>query len=271
MSEKSKAAFNSGSGSVPGPYAANVPPPSFDESVQDGSSTFKTRFACIAFALPDRMRLIQFPEVEMAAVYEVVKASWPLGIGHFRPHDRSREIKLNGYPWGADKNGNDDGRRLVLCILESLYNMGWVLETAVDVTMKKSSRDSLVFRRQNPVPPPCEWISISFNCGDKLKVLGAQPKELVDAILHVFSAGIERHEATSDRLKVKFKGYPWCPSEVDAVKTGVLLLALLDTLEHCGFTLYATTSVRFDSESESDVLVCQRQRDWIPGAPIWHR
>ncbi|KAF4997308.1 hypothetical protein FDECE_12125 [Fusarium decemcellulare] len=265
--EKSRSAFVAES--VSGPSNA---PPTFQESFQDTPLGFKSRFACIAFARPDRIRLINFTEVEIGAIYEVVKAHWPQGINNVRPFTESREIKLNGYPWSYDTNGNDDVRRLTLRIIEHLYNIGWVLQASVDVTKNTSSRDSLVFRKQDPIPPPCEWISISFDRGDKLKILGELPKDLADAIITTFITDIQKHEAEPARLKIKFKGWPWHPNDGDMVATNLKILTLLETLERYGFTLYATTSARYgDDWSEANVLICQKQLDWTPGAPIWHR
>jgi hypothetical protein len=56
------------------------------------------------------------------------------------------------------------------------------------------------------------------------------------------------------------------------VTTSLKLLSLLEVLEICGFTLYGTVGARHEDDTASaDIMVCQRQKDWIPGAPILHR
>ncbi len=39
-------------------------------------------------------------------------------------------------------------------------------------------KDSCLFRHQHPAPPPCAWMSISFNRGDRLRLIGA-PQEII--------------------------------------------------------------------------------------------
>lgn len=51
----------------------------------------------------------------------------------------------------------------------------------------------------------------------------------------------------------------------------MMLLTLLEALEEWGFTVYASIDMSSHEERETDVLICQRQRDWKRGAPVWHR
>jgi hypothetical protein len=91
-------------------------------------------------------------------------------------------------------------------------------------------------------------------------------------VLQLFKGEIRRREVTPERLKIHLAGLPWSPSGTDTVKTRITLLRLIETLERYGFTIYATVGSKGDDEEGStDVLVCQRQKDWVPGAPIWHR
>ena len=61
------------------------------------------------------------------------------------------------------------------------------------------------------------------------------------------------------------------PSGEETVATRLMLLSLLESLEECGFTVYAAIDIQSSTEQETDVLICHRQKDWTPGAPIWHR
>ncbi|EEU40045.1 uncharacterized protein NECHADRAFT_32593 [Fusarium vanettenii 77-13-4] len=250
MSEKSKALDirpSLDSESEAGPSAPNeAPPPSFQESVENDAAAFKTQFACIEIRPSDRIRLINFEETDISAVHQVVRTTWSRGIDRVRPFGESREMKLHGTPWSYKSNGDDDARRLLL--------------------------HSLVFRKQEPAPSPCDWIAVSFDSNDKLKIIGSPPPELVTRLLQAFSVEIQRHEATADRVKIKFWGHPWTPSGQDTVATSLKLLSLLKVLEICGFTLYGTVGARHEDDTASaDIMVCQRQKDWIPGAPILHR
>ncbi|KAF5670085.1 hypothetical protein FHETE_4768 [Fusarium heterosporum] len=233
---------------------------------------FQSRFACITRNALDRMKLINFSEAEMAAIYEVVRANWARGIDKVYPHEESREFKLKGYVWDYDPNGKEESLLLVLHLLEALYNMGWILYSAVEVTKKVSTKDSLVFRQLDHIPPPCEWISISFHAGDKLKVLNKPPPELTDEIIATFITDIQRHEVTTERTKIKFKNFPWSVSGYDNAESQIKLLALLGVLERHGFTLYTRTTARYSDEtSESNVLIFKRRRDWVLGTPLYRQ
>lgn len=250
---------------------SNEPPPSFQDAINTKQPDFKTKFACMTLNRRDRIRLLNFPQPEALAVQEVIKSVWRLGIQLVRPYGQSCEIKVNGNPWQHDSAGNDDSRRLVLRMFERLFDMGWVHQAAIDITGKVTSKDSLIFRKQDPPPPSCEWIAISFDRSDKLKIVGAVSNDLKDEIVKTFGLRIQRKESTGDRLKIKFRGTPWMPNGEETVETSLMLLTLLEILEHCGFTVYASIDMASDEERETDVLICQRQKGWTPGAPIWHR
>ncbi|KAF4966817.1 hypothetical protein FSARC_5532 [Fusarium sarcochroum] len=268
MSEKSKAAFVD----YTEPSASSAAPPSFNQAIQSGPPPiFRSRFASITRNELDRIRLMNFSETEMAAIHEVVRANWERGIDKVQPYEESREFKLKGYPWGYDMNGNEEALRLVIRILEAMYSMGWVLYSAMEVTKRVSTKDALIFRKQDHIPPSCEWINVSFHGGDKLKILNSPPENLVTEIIQTFITDIQRHEVTTERAKIKFKGFPWRPTGHDSVGTQLKLLALLEVIERHGFTLYARIGARYgDETSESNVLVFQRRHDRVPGAPIWH-
>ncbi|KAG9504892.1 hypothetical protein J7337_004871 [Fusarium musae] len=247
-------------------------PPSFQETMASPPPMFQTQFACMTFNMFDRIRLINFTEAEVSAIKEVVAARWPAGISHVQPYGESMEFRLRGRPWLHRSGGNDDSRRLMLRILEKLFDMGWVLQGAMEITLKSESKDSLIFRKQDPIPPPCDWICISFDNSDKLKIIDSPPKDLTDAILQIFGRDVRRKEITPDRFKAHLANMPWNPSGTDTVQTRIILLKLIETLERCGFTIYATIGSKGeDEEGAQDLLVCQRVKGWIPGAPIWHR
>ncbi|KAM0201556.1 hypothetical protein ACHAPA_010057 [Fusarium lateritium] len=258
--------------SKPPASAPSDPPPSFQETMAADPPIFKTQFACITFNKLDRLRFINFPDPEVVALKETIKACWKPGVVQTRPYGESTEMWLRGTPWMYNSNGNDDARRLLLAIMEGLFNVGWVLQGSMDVIQKSESKDSLIFRKQDPVPPPCDWLCVSFDNSDKLKIVGGPPQDLTSAVLQLFKGEIRRREVTPERLKIHLAGLPWSPSGTDTVKTRIMLLRLIETLERYGFTIYATVGSKGDDEDGStDVLVCQRQKDWVPGAPVWHR
>ncbi|KAJ0107169.1 hypothetical protein J7T55_014699 [Diaporthe amygdali] len=258
------------------PQAEGPPPPSFLEATTSagpsgGASSFQTRFACVTLNMTDRMRFINFSAHETSALRGVLGSVWP--IQDVRAYGGADEIKFKGFPWQEKMNGDDMARRLIRRLLEALYDMGWVLQAAVDVSKKEMDKDSLIFRYQNPPPPPCDWLSISFDWTDKMKIVDAPPGDLTEAIIAEFRSNyrLKSHELESDRLKLKFHGQPWQATGEETVRTRMLLLSLLGILERFGYSLYASIDQVSSNGLEADVLVVTRQKGWKPGMPIWHR
>jgi hypothetical protein len=127
---------------VPTEMPEKIPdlPPSFQETMASSPLIFKTQFACMTFNMSDRIRLINFTEAEASGIKEVVTARWSLGLVHVKPYGESMELWLRGRPWSHRAGGNDDSRRLVLGILERLFDMGWVLQGSMEITLKSESK-----------------------------------------------------------------------------------------------------------------------------------
>ncbi|KAH7363432.1 hypothetical protein B0T11DRAFT_329406 [Plectosphaerella cucumerina] len=222
--------------------------------------------------MSDRIRLIDYPAEDVRAVQEAVKAHWPRGIAEVDDYSSARQIKVHGTPWRASIDGQDASRVLILRILERLYDRGWVMQAGIDMIRKESDKDTLVMRKQTPPPPPCDWLCVSFDSSDKLKIVGSPPEALSQAIVGLYGGSIQRHEITAERLKIKFNGMPWRPNGRDTVTTRKMLLRLIKTLEEFGFTIYASIDISDSTDKgETDVLVVQRQKGWVPGMPIFHR
>lgn len=115
-------------------------PPSFQETMASSPPVFKTQFACMTFNMFDRIRLINFTEAEVSGIKEVVAAQWSPGLAHVQPYGESMEFRLRGRPWLHRSGGNDDSRRLMLRILEKLFDMGWVLQGSMEITLKSESK-----------------------------------------------------------------------------------------------------------------------------------
>ncbi|CVL09186.1 hypothetical protein FPRO06_13387 [Fusarium proliferatum] len=241
-----------------------APPPYSHAMANAGLSFCQSRFASITRHGRDRIRLTKLSEVEIADVHQIMRTFWPRGIDKVYLQKASREFKLGGYAWRYDPNGNEQAMMLTLRILEGMHGLGWVIYSPIEVTKSLSTNDALIFRKANHRPPPCEWLNVSFHGGDKLKILNFPPSDLVNDIIATFMIDIQRHDVTPDRAKIKFKGRPWRPRESNGAETQLKLLALLETFERHGFTLYTKTSARFTNDrSESDVLVFQRRNDWV--------
>lgn len=88
--------------------------------------------------MTDRLRFINFTAQESSALRGVLGSVWP--IQEVRAYGGADEIKFKGYPWQEKYNGEDNARRLIRRMLEALYDMGWVLQAAVDVSKKEMDK-----------------------------------------------------------------------------------------------------------------------------------
>lgn len=130
----------------------------------------------------------------------------------------------------------------------------------------------MIFRYQDPPPPPCDWLSISFDWTDKMKIVDAPPSDLAEALVAEFTSNhrLKSHVLESTRLKLKFHSQPWQASGERTVQSRLLLLKLLEILERFGYSFYASVD-QVNASEEADVLVVTRQQGWTPGMPVWHR
>ncbi|CAH0047212.1 unnamed protein product [Clonostachys solani] len=166
----------------------------------------------------------------------IINSSWPKGIQNIRDYAGSRELALYGSPWKESYKGNDDSRQLVLKIFEALYDIGWVLHAAADLSKTQTARD------------------------------------LTEALLQSFGYKVSKHGVTREHLEIKLFGYPWEPSGEGTVHMPLMILEMLETLERFGYSMYASVKDQISSEGhDADILVMQRHKNWAPGMPIFHR
>ena len=116
------------------------PPPPFEAATASGSSQtvpFRTRFACITLNKSDRIRFINFFDEDIDIFATTIQSAWPKGVQDSKRYAQSYEFQLYGRPWSYDSSGDDRARRLVRRVLEALFNRGWVLQGAVDLSKKE--------------------------------------------------------------------------------------------------------------------------------------
>ncbi|KAK9371464.1 uncharacterized protein V1513DRAFT_455682 [Lipomyces chichibuensis] len=241
---------------------------------QSASATpFRTTFASLSMHMTDRIRLLRFSDRDVTQILNIIRDAWPRGIQDYRDYDAAKEVKLYGNPWSCSAWSDEktEARRLLCQILRGLFDMGWILQASVDISKKKYDKDTLLFRYQQPPPPSCIWISISFNQDDLLHLIDV-PEELGRLLVQAYGEKVQNYQFKGSVFEIKFRGYPWRPEGTETVQTRLILLTLLECLEQQGFSLYACID-QDDApgkSSEADTLFCNRQADWTPGAPIYH-
>lgn len=115
-------------------------PPSFLEATSseagplETSVPFQTRLACVSLHMNDRIRFLNFSTEEIRSLRDNLRTVW--SIQDVRSYGGAEEFKFKDYPWLGKAKGNDQSRRLIKSMLQTLYNMGWVLQAAVDISKK---------------------------------------------------------------------------------------------------------------------------------------
>lgn len=122
------------------PKADDAPPPSFLEATSSaagpsGSSlSSRTRLACVSLHMNDRIRFLNFSTEEIRSLRDGLTTVW--SIQDVRSYGGAEEFKFKNYPWLGKANGDDQSRRHIKRMLQTLYDMGWVLQAAVDISKK---------------------------------------------------------------------------------------------------------------------------------------
>lgn len=267
---------------------AGAPPPAYNASVGSSAAAattttpFQTSFASLSLHMSDRIRLVQFPPDDIAAVRAVLRSAWREGLQAERPYSVSYEFKLRGRPWSGSGTGSYAVPAILLMrdVFACLYARGWIMTASTDISRKELDKDTLIFRRQGAAPPPASWMALSFKQGDKIRLLGAPP-DLLDAMAAMFTGmrllqARTVKDAARGQHEFKLSGYPWAASGEATMHARLLILRMVEVLERHGWSLYASIDQNSgpsgDSHySETDCWYCVKSSDWTPGSIILHR
>lgn len=240
---------------------------------------FRTTFASLSLHRSDRIRLLGFPTPEIAGVRHVIQTCYNKGLQAEQVYGGAHEFKLYGNPWYGQSSDAIPSRIVMRSILAYLFSAGWILHTSTDVSKKTLDKDSLLFRKQQNPPPPSDWIAISFNTMDRLRLIGADAQLISDfksllSSMHLLQSDIGWKDRASGAWEFKLNGYPWNASGEETMRTRMLLLRMLECLENSGWSLYASIDQNTGSSensSETDTWYCVRERGWVPGSAVFHR
>lgn len=238
-------------------------------------SPFQTSFATMSLFSNDILHFLQFPLSDVSTIRTVIQQNWTKGIQNESLYANSNEFKLVGYPWVGLNSDYVASRHLMKALLAHLFSIGWVLHASVDTIKSMGDADTLVFRHQQTPPPDSEWISISFDRSDRMRVFGAD-SELIDAFRQLLQGlGKLQKESWKDEAgnvwEYKIHGNPWLSRGEEMMQTRLLILKFLETLESLGWSLYATIGQTPGNYSEADTWHCVREKGWFPGRTIFHR
>jgi hypothetical protein len=230
---------------------------------------FRTSFASMSLHGVDRIRFLQFPQEVIFNLHSVVQNSWHLGIQAVQKYSRSHEFKLNGSPWRGQGSDAIPARIVMRSILAYLFSVGWILQASTDVSKKEYDKDTLIFRKQETPPPESEWIAISFNQTNRLRLIGANA-QLISAFRTMLKGtrllqGESWKDKSSNAWEFKIQGAPWVASGEERMVVRLLLLKMMETLERYGWSLYASVDQNEGHTGQSrktDSWFCVRRKGW---------
>jgi len=232
-------------------------------------SRFRTSFACMSLHSVDRIRFLQFPQENILDLRSVIQASWYLGIQAVQTHSLSHEFKLNGSPWKGQGSDAIPSRIVMGSILAYLYSVGWILQASTNVTKVEYDKDTLIFRKQEMPPPETDWIAISFNQSNRLRLIGANTQLICAFRTMLKGTKLLRGEGWKDKSRrtweFKIQGAPWIASGEEKMVVKLLLLKLVETLERQGWSLYASVDQNAASvgpSGKTDSWYCSRKKGW---------
>ncbi|KIJ55632.1 hypothetical protein M422DRAFT_24205 [Sphaerobolus stellatus SS14] len=168
----------------------------FETSVRilTGSNPHLANHACITLNMSDRLRLIRFPPHVVDRIRVVLERKWLRGIQSERGYANTHEFKLHGNPWDGVGIEGIGSRLVIMAVLAILYHQGWQLVMSVDISKKLMDKDSLIFR-EGPLPSPSEFISVSFNQGDRIRIMSEDiPPEALNTIRVLLGQTVQDEE-----------------------------------------------------------------------------
>lgn len=190
----------------------------------------------------------------------------------------SYEFKVHGNPWYGQTDDAITSRHLIKGILAHLFRIGWILHASTDVSKKEFDKDTLFFRKQETPPPASQWISITFNQSDRLRLISAD-QALIGDVRNLLSSLnlLQQDKGWKDQAlgawEFKIRGCPWMASGEETMTTRFLLLKMIECLETHGWSLYASVdqSTGGENVSETDSWYCVKDKNWVPGMAVFHR
>ncbi|EJD43710.1 hypothetical protein AURDEDRAFT_114519 [Auricularia subglabra TFB-10046 SS5] len=225
-------------------------PPSYEEHALPQQ---RHHYACVSLNYTDKLRMIFFPEETVRLVRNVIQNTWAKGVQRELDYHGSHEFKLFGNPWNGQASDAVPARTLMVTVLRELHNAGWQLLASTDVMKKPYDKDTLFFRSVSR-PPPSSFFAISFNEGDKLRVIqGGEPE--INAVKNILGQRIQREEWKVPNVAYQFKmhGFPWYADGAETVSIRIVLLNILDTLAAAGWEFHASVDLSMgQNEGGSD-------------------
>lgn len=199
--------------------------------------------ACMTLHRTDRLKLIKFPPSAIHAVKAAIERSWIKGIQSEKEADGQVEIQFKGNPWTGQGDDTCPAIYTISQVMAELYHLGWNLVMATDISKRAMDKDTLIYR-QGEIPSPCSFMAVSFNDGDKLRLIKA-PNDVINAVKNTWGGNVQRESWKLAGLAWEFKltGNPWWSSGHESLSVRILLLNMLDAMALLGWELHTSVDI----------------------------
>ncbi|KAL2137169.1 hypothetical protein VTI74DRAFT_7716 [Chaetomium olivicolor] len=249
---------------------------------------FTSTYATLSIHQSSTLRLLNLPSDIIAALEAVIRTAWPHGIESHGTMGKAYNYKVKGAPFGLYRSHyHVDGIRLLRDVLAFLYAHGWEVMTSVLCSRRYTGKDTLVLRKADGALPrgDVEWLGLAPMSSDKLRVVydpeggrrraggsdgGAGDYDYMGVLISSMKSILvdmdyfQKGAWSDDSFAFDLKGAPWRASGEESVKTRVLLMRLLQTMEAHGWRLYTTVVQRTGSDEDRVLdtwyFVRERQR-----------
>ncbi|KAI1854602.1 hypothetical protein JX265_007528 [Neoarthrinium moseri] len=225
-----------------------------------------SKFATLSLSKSDRIRFLAFPEPICRQAEPVLRRAWPPGIKAEGLYAGSYEYQLKGRPWGMMGKSEAIGSRVLLRdILAFLYGRGWVLATAINLSEKIGSKDTLLFRDaaagrgtdHPPALPAVDWLVVQFYHSKTIYLHGvgadgdaAEQQPMLKAFREMLASTgyLDKGGWSHDAYEFVLQGRPWRCHGEKSMKARELLLGIMGVLDGHGWEPYGTIRQRTDSD-----------------------
>jgi len=176
------------------------------------------------------------------AVEAAIKDHWPEGASRkFKAGQIPGlgSFKMCGTPWWADGQAAVHTRILVLKIMESLLQAGWLCIDAMDIFNQLADKSLFVFRKCNPVTT--NMVAISFNQSDRIRLMNGNP-EMQTALEKTIKNqwNIQKSSEYGPSYEWKLEGKPW---DEGFFHNKALALFLLHAMTELGWVLICSADI----------------------------
>lgn len=212
---------------------------------------------CMYIASSDTLKFLYLPHQFGPVLTDLIdkSACWSKGIQSSGEDEGTWKIKFRGNPWASIWSDFVEARKLLLCAIETLSCFGWTPIVSTDLARIGRQGASVYFVPRpgfvngQPSSDPDALVCLALHRSDYIVVVPGQritaPERanitvaVSDSIKRVWKSGIQDERAEVGCKMFKLRGNPWHANGEETVRTRVLVMNLLQTMNYLGYELLA--------------------------------